>query len=238
MSFIKEERAVMEKRSSFLMVGEFCGKWLRIELARIPLFIGGISFNDKRIPLEEFRSAKETGFLKDGTKLPFHQIPCLVVDCVPIAQTGAIARFCGKLSGLYPSEDSISCALIDQFIDFVTDLTNLVYIPSNSPLTEDEKIQHRRILAEGELKRKLDMLEDNISANQTWIVGKEMTIADIAIWRGIGWLASDLVAGIPQPYFVNYPKITKIFKNVDNHPKICEWVRKTYPSNYNRGYIE
>ena len=210
----------------------------RIELARIPLFIGGISFNDKRITLEEFRSAKETGFLKDGTKLPFHQIPCLVVDGVPIAQTGAIARFCGKLSGLYPSEDSISCASIDQFIDFVTDLTNLVYIPSNSPLTEDEKIQHRRILAEGELKRKLDMLEDNISANQTWIVGKEMTIADIAIWRGIGWLASDLVAGIPQPYFVNYPKITKIFKNVDNHPKICEWVRKTYPSNYNRGYIE
>ncbi len=210
----------------------------RIELARIPLFIGGISFNDKRIPLEEFRSAKETGFLKDGTKLPFHQIPCLVVDGVPIAQTGAIARFCGKLSGLYPSEDSISCALIDQFIDFVTDLTNLVYIPSNSPLTEDEKIQHRKILAEGELKRKLDMLEDNISVNQTWIVGKEMTIADIAIWRGIGWLASDLVAGIPQPYFVNYPKITKIFKNVDNHTKICEWVRKTYPSNYNRGYIE
>ena len=210
----------------------------RIELARIPLFIGDISFNDKRITLEEFRSAKETGFLKDGTKLPFHQIPCLVVDGVPIAQTGAIARFCGKLSGLYPSEDSISCALIDQFIDFVTDLTNLVYIPSNSPLTEDEKIQHRRILAEGELKRKLDMLEDNISANQTWIVGKEMTIADIAIWRGIGWLASDLVAGIPQPYFVNYPKITKIFKNVDNNPKICEWVRKTYPSNYNRGYIE
>ena len=210
----------------------------RIELARIPLFIGDISFNDKRITLEEFRSAKETGFLKDGTKLPFHQIPCLVVDGVSIAQTGAIARFCGKLSGLYPTKDSISCALIDQFIDFVTDLTNLVYIPSNSPLTEDEKIQHRRILAEGELKRKLDMLEDNISASQTWIVGKEMTIADIAIWRGIGWLASDLVAGIPQPYFVNYPKITKIFKNVDNHPKICEWVRKTYPSNYNRGYIE
>ena len=210
----------------------------RIELARITLFIVDISFNDKRITLEEFRSAKETGYLKDGLKLPFHQIPCLVVDGVPIAQTGAIARFCGKLSGLYPSEDSISCALIDQFIDFVTDLTNLVYIPSNSPLSEDEKIQHRRILAEGELKRKLDMLEDNISANQTWIVGKEMTIADIAIWRGIGWLASDLVAGIPQPYFVNYPKITKIFKNVDNHQKICEWVRKTYPSNYNRGYIE
>ena len=210
----------------------------RVELARIPLFISGISYEDKRIPLEEFRSAKETGFLKDGTKLPFHQIPCLVVDGVSIAQTGAIARFCGKLSGLYPTEDSISCALIDQFIDFVTDLTNLVYIPSNNPLTEDEKIEFRKKLAEGELARKLDMLEDNISESQSWMVGKEMTIADIAIWRGIGWLASDLVTGIPQPYFVNYPKITKIFKNVDKHPKISEWIKNTYRLNYNRGYIE
>ena len=210
----------------------------RAEVGRLALYFGDIDFDDVRIKKDEFLYLKENGKLFNGISIPFHQIPCLVVDGVPIAQTGAIARFCGKLSGLYPSEDSISCALIDQFIDFVTDLTNLVYIPSNSPLTEDEKIQHRRILAEGELKRKLDILEDNISANQTWIVGKEMTIADIAIWRGIGWLASDLVAGIPQPYFVNYPKITKIFKNVDNHPKICEWVRKTYPSNYNRGYIE
>ena len=153
----------------------------RVELARIPLFIGGISFDDKRIALEEFRSAKESGFLKDGTKLPFHQIPCLVVEGVSIAQTGAIARLCGKLSGLYPTEDKILSALIDQFIDFVTDLTNLVYVPSNSPLTEDEKIEHRKKLSEGELKRKLDMLENNISTNQTWIVGKEMTIADIAI---------------------------------------------------------
>ena len=87
------------------------------------------------------------------------------------------------------------------------------------------------------MARKLDMLEDNVCEGQNWMVGKEMTIADIAIWRGIGWLASDLVEGIPQPYFVKYPKITKIFKNVDNHSKISEWVRKTYPLNYNRGYI-
>ena len=43
----------------------------RSELARIPLFIGGISFNDKRITLEEFRSAKEIGF--DDNKLSFYE---------------------------------------------------------------------------------------------------------------------------------------------------------------------
>ena len=30
----------------------------RVELARIPLFISGIGFDDKRIDIDEFRSAK------------------------------------------------------------------------------------------------------------------------------------------------------------------------------------
>ena len=33
---------------------------------------------------------------------PFGQAPLLEVDGKPIAQTGAIARYCGKLSGHYP----------------------------------------------------------------------------------------------------------------------------------------
>ena len=34
----------------------------RVELARIPLFIGGISFGDKRISLEEFVLPKKVAF--------------------------------------------------------------------------------------------------------------------------------------------------------------------------------
>ena len=42
--------------------------------------------------------------MKDGTLVPFRQLPILVVEEKTIAQTGAIARICGKLSGLYPEE--------------------------------------------------------------------------------------------------------------------------------------
>lgn len=38
---------------------------------------------------------------------PFGQAPLLEVDGKPIAQTGAIARYCGKLSGHYPKVISL-----------------------------------------------------------------------------------------------------------------------------------
>jgi len=69
----------------------------RAETSRIALFFGNISFEDKRITSEEFQRVKENGILDDGTVIPFHQLPCLKVDNLSIAQTAAISRFCGKL---------------------------------------------------------------------------------------------------------------------------------------------
>ena len=77
----------------------------RAEIARISLFSGNIKFEDKRITREAFKRVKEEGVLDDGTVIPFHQLPCLKVNNISIAQTGAISRFCGKLSNLYPKND-------------------------------------------------------------------------------------------------------------------------------------
>ena len=52
----------------------------RAEVGRIALFMGGVKFDYVRIKREDFLNAKESGKLNDGTVLPFHQIPCLVVD--------------------------------------------------------------------------------------------------------------------------------------------------------------
>ena len=94
----------------------------RAEVSRKALYFGDIDFDDVRIKKDEFLYLKENGKLFNGIAIPFHQIPCLVIDNVSIAQTGAIARFCGKLSGLYPKNDPIEAAKIDQFIDFVTEV--------------------------------------------------------------------------------------------------------------------
>ena len=98
----------------------------RAEVGRLTLFIGDIEFEDYRLSLDEFSRVKEVGKLDDGTLIPFKQIPCLVVDGVSIAQTGGIARFCGKLAGLYPKDDDLNGALIDQFIDLSTDINVMI----------------------------------------------------------------------------------------------------------------
>ena len=166
--------------------------------------------------------------------LPFHQIPCLVVDDVSIAQTGAIARFCGKLSGLYPTHDDVNAAKIDDFIDFATDLTVMI---DNTPNKTDEekKRKARRDLATGPLKRKLSMLEKNISSDSEWLVTSNISIADVAIWRLLGWLSSGILDGMPTDLLSGFPKIRKLCLAADKHPNIQKWISLTYPNNYTRG---
>ena len=120
----------------------------RAEVARIALHYGNINFTDLRITREEFLRVKETGTLDDGTNIPFRQIPCLNVDGLSICQTGAISRFCGKLSNLYPRDDAIKAACIDQIIDMATDITELLRA-SNAEEDEGLKKIMRSNLVDG-----------------------------------------------------------------------------------------
>ena len=74
----------------------------RAEVSRLALYIGKINFDDVRVKRDEFLQARRTGQLNDGTKVPFRQLPILVIDGQTISQTAGIARLCGKLGGLYP----------------------------------------------------------------------------------------------------------------------------------------
>ena len=133
----------------------------RAEVSRIALFLSGIEFENKVILPDEFQRVKLDGRLDDGTVIPHHQLPCLIVDGHPIAQTGAIARFCGKLSGLYPKNNDLLAAQIDQVLDLATDITVLVASTGRED-NEQEKRQKREALADGELARKLSIMEKNV----------------------------------------------------------------------------
>ena len=206
----------------------------RTEVSRVTLHIGGVDFEDRRIASQEFQKAKETGQLADGTSLPFHQIPCLLVDGVPIAQTAGIARFCGKLAGLYPTDDDLKAAQIDQYVDLATDL-NVMVSKTGSIENLAEKRAARKELVQGALNKKLFMLERCIPLGSDWIIGPQITIADIAIWRLLGWLTSGILDGLPTDLLKDFPKIRRVCLSVDAHPKVREWVAMTYPENYNRG---
>jgi glutathione S-transferase len=200
----------------------------RAEVLRVSLFIGNISFEDIRISREEFREVILTGKLRNGMNVPFHQLPVLEIDGKIVGQTGAIARFCGKLSDLYPKNDLLA-AKVDQIIDTATDITNLIS-PTVREKNEIIKKDTREKLTNKLLPRWFTYLE-NILENEkgsTWFVENKMSIADIAIWRLLGWLKSGMLDGIPTNICDAYTKLNNVHTEVHKHPKVQEWMLKTY----------
>jgi len=199
----------------------------RAEVLRVSLFISNIPFEDVRISREEFINMIKTGYLPNGKKVPFHQLPVIEVDGEIIGQTGAIARYCGKISNLY-SNDNINAAKIDQIIDAATDITNLVS-PTIREKDEQKKIEDRLLLKNKLLPRWFRYLENILSESTSdWFVENKMTIADIAMWRLLGWLISGIIDGIPTTIVDSYPKLKNIHTNVHHHSKVQEWMLKTY----------
>ena len=198
----------------------------RAEVLRVSLFIKDIPFEDTRVSREEFVHLIKTGFLPNEKRAPFHQLPVIEVDGKIIGQTGAIARYCGKVSNLY-SDDILLAAKIDQIIDAATDITNLVS-PTIREKDQIKKMEDRKVLVNKLLPRWFRYLENLLSEdNSTWFVEK-MTIADIAIWRLLGWLTSGVIDGIPTSIVDDFPKLKNIHHQVHTHPKVQEWMLKTY----------
>ena len=201
----------------------------RAEIGRIALHVGGVAFEDRRIDRDEFVRARTSGRLDDGTVVPFRQIPFLLVDGTSIAQTGGISRLCGKLSGLYPGDDLVQSALVDQVIDMATDLTVLLG-PSNAETDPAKKKQMRLDLVAGALTKKIGYLEEQATRDgDGWLVGNRMTIADIAAWRLFGWLTSGIIDDIPADLIQPFPNLRDICTRVGQQPKVRDWVEKTYP---------
>ena len=198
----------------------------RAEVLRVSLFIKDIPFEDIRVSREEFVHLIKTGFLPNGKKAPFHQLPVIEAEGKIIGQTGAIARYCGKVSNLY-ADDMLKAAKIDQIIDAATDITNLVS-PTIREKDLDKKMDDRKLLVNKLLPRWFRYLENLLSEDEsTWFVEK-MSIADVAIWRLLGWLTSGIIDGIPTSIIDDFPKLKNVHHQVHTHPKVQEWMLKTY----------
>ena len=201
----------------------------RAEVSRLSLFIGNIEFDDYRIQNNDYKKFKEDGTLPSGKNAPFRQLPVLEVDDKIVAQTGAIARYCGKLSGLYPLNDDFEAALIDQIIESAQDINYMVTLSNRDKDPEKKKIS-REILSTKHLPKSFQFLENLIieKNEECWFVGNKLSIADLAIWRLLGWLNSGLLDGIPTNILDPYKKLKKMRSQINQHPRIREWMLMKY----------
>ena len=201
----------------------------RAEVTRLSLYIGNIPFEDYRIEGNDYDKFKKTGELPNNKIAPFKQLPVIDVDGKIFAQTGAIARFCGKLSGLYPKNDDYKAALIDQIIEGAQDINYLVTLSGRDKDAEKKKVA-RDILATRHLPKWFQFLEDLLKQNtkSVYFVESDLTIADLAIWRLLGWLTSGLLDGVPTKILDIYPNLIKLRKEIYKNPKVIKWMDQVY----------
>ena len=200
----------------------------RAECIRMSFFLGDVPFEDVRHT--EFKELKESG------KLTFGAAPVLEVgeDSKILSQTQAIAVYAAKLAGIHPTDDDWSSAKIDECINGCTDVTGT--IGSTFRMKDEEKIAARKVLIDsstsppGRLWMHMNGLEKICTANgcdKGFSVGSSLTVADLAIWRLMGWMDSGNLDGIPVNWGTStFPALAKLVAAVDANPKVQEWKSK------------
>jgi len=189
----------------------------RAECVRMSLFLGGVEFDDVR--------DKKRDALKAEGKLPFGATPVMEVDGKMLSQTQAMATYCSKLAGLHPQSDW-DAAKMDEAINGCTDVTMTIGKTFSLPAEEKLEARQELITSQGRLTMHLGGLEGIITQNGSngHVVGNSITVADLAIWRLVGWLSSGVIDGIPKDYVSNtFPQIAALCAKVDCHPKVQEW---------------
>ena len=199
----------------------------RAEISRLPLFIANIKFDDVRPSGDDWDYAKENGKMKDGTIIPFRELPVLLINGESIAQTMAIARICGKLGGMYP-EDIVEAGKVDQIIVAVENI-NALLSPSMKESDPTKKKAMRKELTSNELPTYFGYLQDILSANSSdWFVGENMTIADLAVWSLLGWIASGVIDDISAEVIQPFEGLVKLYNQINKNPRVKEWKIQTY----------
>ena len=195
----------------------------RAEMSRLTLFIGEIEFEDLRPSKEEITKMRTEGIF------PFGQFPVLQVDGKTIAQSGAIARYCGKLSGLYPTDNDFYAAKVDEVIDLATDITVKIR-PALIEKDPEKKMEMRRELSETVLPHWLGFMETLLEDNGKtgYFVNNTLTVADLAAWRLCGWISGGIIEGIPETILDDFPLLNAHQNHISNLPKVAEWLGKNW----------
>lgn len=180
---------------------------------RDALRIGGIAFEDEHVPQERFAE------LKAGGALPFGSLPVLAATIagktVTSAQSNAILRYVGRLTGLYPVEDPLRALKVDEALEVGEDLYHVIG-PSMGEPDPGRRMAMRKVLAEETLPRWGGYLERLLVANGRtgFVVGDSLTIADLKLHWIIDKLTNGTLDGIPRTVLDGCETLTAWRKNV------------------------
>mmetsp|Transcript_15633 Transcript_15633/g.28045 ORF Transcript_15633/g.28045 Transcript_15633/m.28045 type:complete len:215 (+) Transcript_15633:91-735(+) len=188
---------------------------------RLAFAIGGVEFKDTRLSRDGFNKAKEAG------ECPYGQLPVLKVKGEALAQSTAILRYVGKITGLYP-EDPILAAKVDSYMDLVEEpwdmLTNTMF-PLRRGLkdwTDQEKKEIRVTLNNEIIPAKLKFLDAVLQGSKSGYFLDKISIADLKVHTFYKWLQMGILDHVSTADY-NLPGIEKMVDMVDKHPAVVKW---------------
>jgi len=185
----------------------------RAEAIRDALRIGRIDFIDEHLTFEQFGSSRAAG------EFPFGGVPVLVIETKSgpqcLSQSNAILHFAGHLSGLYPSQDPLLAVQVDEVLGVSEDI-NCLMEPSLDEEDTDRKMSMRRKLAEETLPYWMGCLNQRLLDNGAtgYIVGDDLTVADLKLFWLIDWLTMGILDGIPTTLIDGYEQLLAWRRNI------------------------
>ncbi len=196
----------------------------RAEASRLAMVLGGIAFEDKRLAPSDWAP------LKGGENCPpWGSMPILALeDGTVVNQSRAVLRFIGKLTGLYPSDDHVTAAYIDEMVDGMEDLQAKVN-STGQGLDDEAKIAARvESVASGNIAAQLGRIDARIAkvGRDGHAVGGSLTIADLGVYAQACSCFSPLFDGMKPEMLEPYKNIQAVRRTVANQPKVVEWYEK------------
>ncbi len=195
----------------------------RAEASRVALSLSGIEWEDVEVNGDTFTSMKENG------ELPWKMLPVLQTPNGTIAESSAILRFVGKLSGLIPS-DNYQAAKADEFMDGMGPLARVLDKTFElSNLEEKITLRQKLFATGGKGAENVQLLDDKIGESNTgWAAGTdEMSIADLKLFTELFALFSGNYDGIEASMISGYANLMSYHNKVANEPRIREHYKNT-----------
>ena len=196
----------------------------KTDCARVALHIAGI-------PLEEARVGKDSDDGSDPfVRRTFGTFPALVVGGHGVInQSQSIARYVGQITDLYP-KDPFMAAKVDECLEAIAAISEHLHTTMKESDPERKLCLRQALIASsGRITKRLGGLETLVKQNAAvpipYVAGRNLSMADLALWGILKWLGSGRVDGIPQTYVEsNFPTLWVLTCAVDHTPQVVEWM--------------
>jgi prostaglandin-H2 D-isomerase / glutathione transferase len=189
----------------------------RAEPVRLALRIGGVPFEDHRLPFKEFLRIRAEG------GLPLNQVPLLEVDGEVITQTPAMLRYAARLGGgdLIPS-DPLAALRVDSALDCMNDTLSNALMPSMFERDPAKKLEMRLAFAEGPMTRVFRYIEGMLErTGGPFVAGAALSIVDIVLMLQVEQIRRGGLDGLGEEHLAPYPRLLALADATMADPRVA-----------------